>query len=138
MIILKNPREIEAMRRAGTVARTVLEEVLSEVRPGITTREVDQLAAERMRHHGAKSAFLGYRKYPCNTCISVNNEVVHGLASDRRLQFGDIISVDVGILYHGFIGDTASTVAVGGCDVLAQRLMDVTEKALYEGIAQAV
>jgi methionyl aminopeptidase len=71
-------------------------------------------------------------------CISVNEEVVHGLAGDRRVEFGDIVSLDVGVVLNGFVGDTARTVAVGGCDVLAQRLMDVTERALYEGIAQAV
>ncbi len=90
------------------------------------------------KQHGAKSAFLGYRKYPCHTCLSVNDEVVHGLAGDRELHFGDIVSVDVGVFYKGFVGDTARTVAVGGCGVAAQRLMDVTEHALYEGIAAAV
>src|SRR5690606_33519306 len=79
-----------------------------------------------------------YRKYPGNICISVNDQVVHGLPSDRRLQFGDIISLDVGVIYRGYIGDNARTVAVGGCDLLAQKLIDVTERALYEGIAQAV
>ena len=99
---------------------------------------MDEFAAERIKAHGAKSAFLGYRKYPCQTCISVNEEVVHGLASARELQFGDIVSLDVGVFYKGFVGDTARTVAVGGCGVAAQRLMDVTEQALYLGIAAAV
>jgi methionyl aminopeptidase len=81
---------------------------------------------------------LGYRKYPCQTCLSVNDEVVHGLATDRELNFSDIVSVDVGVFYKGFVGDTARTVAVGGCGVVAQRLMDVTERALYVGIAAAV
>jgi len=88
--------------------------------------------------HGGKSAFLGYRKYPHHTCISVNDEVVHGMAGNRELLFGDIVSLDVGVIYNGFVGDTARTVAVGGCGVLAQQLMDVTERALYEGIAAAV
>ena len=107
-------------------------------KPGVTTRDLDAFAASRIKHHGAKSAFLGYRKYPCQICISVNEQVVHGLAGPRRLEFGDIVSLDVGVVHRGFIGDTARTVAVGGCGVLAQRLMDVTEKSLYEGIAQAV
>ena len=81
---------------------------------------------------------MGYRKYPCHTCISVNEEVVHGLANERELRFGDIVSVDVGVNYKGFIGDNARTVAVGGCGVLAQRLLDVTEQSLYLGIAAAV
>jgi len=138
MIILKNEREIEAMRSAGTAAMKVLDEVAAWIVPGRTTKEIEQFAAQCIRKYGAKSAFLGYRKYPCHVCISVNEEVVHGLARDRRLQFGDIVSLDVGVVLNGFIGDTARTVAVGGCDVLAQKLMDVTERALYEGIAQAV
>jgi methionyl aminopeptidase len=138
MIVLKNAREVEAMRRAGMVATAVLDELAAEIRPGLTTREIDQLGAAIIKKYRARSAFLGYRKYPCHLCISVNEQVVHGLASDRRVQFGDIISLDVGIVLNGFIGDTARTVAVGGCDVLSQRLMDVTEQALYEGIAQAL
>lgn len=138
MIILKTERDLEQMRPAGVVAAAVLEEVSAFVKPGVTTRQVDQFAAERIRHHGGKSAFLGYRKYPCHTCISVNDEVVHGLANDRQLRFGDIVSVDCGVLYKGFIGDTARTIAVGGCGVAAQRLMDVTQQALAEGVAQAV
>lgn len=137
-IPLKNDREIEAMRQSGRIARRVLDEVCAFIAPGQTTRQVDEFAAGRIRAAGARSAFLGYRKYPCNVCLSVNDEVVHGLAGERRLQFGDIVSVDVGVYYHGFVGDNARTVAVGGCDVLAQRLMDVTERALLAGIAQAV
>lgn len=138
MIFIKNEREIEAMRAAGAVAGMVLDEVSAFIRPGVTTREIDEYAAGRIAAHGAKSAFLGYRKYPCHVCISVNEEVVHGLAGGRRLQFGDIVSLDVGTRYEGFIGDTARTVAVGGCDLHVQKLIDVTEKALYEGISQAV
>jgi len=137
MIILKNERDLEAMRPACAVASTVLNEVSAFIQPGVTTRQVDEFAASRMKQYGARSAFLGYRKYPCYTCISVNDEVVHGLANQRQLRFGDIVSLDVGVFYHGYVGDTARTVAVGGCGVAAQRLMDITEKALYEGIAQA-
>ena len=138
MIVLKNERDLDAMRPAGAVAGTVLEEIAAFIKPGLTTRQVDEFAAKRIKQHGAKSAFLGYRNYPCHTCLSVNEEVVHGLAGDRELRFGDIISVDVGVFYKGFVGDTARTVAVGGCGVAAQRLMDVTEHALGEGIAAAV
>ena len=138
MIILKSERDLEAMRPACIVANSVLNDIAAFIRPGVTTKQVDEHAAERIRHYGAKSAFLGYRKYPCHTCISVNDEVVHGLASERGLRFGDIVSVDCGVMYRGFVGDNARTVAVGGCGVAAQRLMDVTEQALYEGIAQAV
>jgi len=138
MIILKSERDLEAMRPACVVAQKVLNEVSEAIQPGMTTREIDQFAAERIKHYGAKSAFLGYRKYPCYICISVNEQIVHGLAADRRVEFGDIISLDVGVIYNCFIGDTARTVPVGGCSVEAQRLMDVTDRALYEGIAQAL
>jgi methionyl aminopeptidase len=136
-IILKNERDLVAMRPACRLAATVVEEVAGFVRPGLTTKEIDEFAGSRIRAHGAKSAFLGYRKYPCQICISVNEEVVHGLAGSRRVEFGDIISLDVGVILNGFVGDTAKTVAVGGCDVKAQRLMDVTQQALVAGIAQA-
>ncbi len=138
MIVLKSERDLEAMRPACAVAGAVLNDVSAFIRPGVTTKEVDDFAAARMSHYGAKSAFLGYRKYPCQICISVNEQVVHGLAGPRQLRFGDIVSLDIGVVYNRFIGDTARTVAVGGCGVLAQKLMDVSEKALYEGIAQAV
>jgi len=137
-IILKNERDLVAMRPACRLAATVVEEVAAFVRPGLTTKEIDEFAGACIRGHGAKSAFLGYRKYPCQICISVNEEVVHGLAGSRRVEFGDIISLDVGVILNGFVGDTARTVAVGGCDVKAQRLMDVTQQSLNEGIAQAV
>ena len=138
MIILKTERDLEAMRPACVVAANVLNDVAGFIRPGVTTKAVDEFAASRIKSYGAKSAFLGYRKYPCYTCISVNEQVVHGLAGNRQLNFGDIVSLDVGVAYNGFIGDTARTVAVGGCGVLAQKLMDVTEKSLFEGMAQAL
>jgi len=138
MIILKNEREIEGMREAGAVAARVLEETCGWITPGVTTRQIDEFAAGRIRHYGARSAFLGYRGDPCHLCISVNEQVVHGIAGDRRVEYGDIVSLDVGVVCKGFIGDNARTVAVGGCDVLAQNLMEVTERALHEGIAQAV
>ena len=138
MIVLKNERDIEVMRAAGSVAAEVLHLVGSWIRPGVTTKEIDTYAANLIKERGAKSAFLGYRKYPGHVCISVNDQVVHGLPNDRRVNFGDIISLDVGVIYRGYIGDTAKTVAVGGCDLLAQKLMDVTERALYEGIGQAL
>ena len=138
MIILKNERDLDAMRPACMVASVVLNEVAAFIQPGVTTKQVDDFAAERMKSYGAKSAFFGYRKYPCQICISVNDQVVHGLAGLRQLRFGDIVSLDVGVVHNGFIGDTAKSVAVGGCGLLAQKLMDVTEKSLYEGIAQAL
>ena len=109
MIILKSERDLESMRPACAVAAKVLAGVAEFVQPGMTTAEVDDHAASLIKGFGAKSAFLGYRKYPCHTCISVNEQVVHGLASSRKLQFGDIVSVDVGVIYNGFIGDNART-----------------------------
>ena len=138
MIILKTERDLEAMRPACLVAGQVLDEVGAFIRPGVTTKQIDDFAEDVIKRHGAKSAFLGYRKYPCHVCISVNEEVVHGLAGERRLDFGDIVSLDVGVRYNGYIGDTAKTVPVGGCGVAAQRLLDVTEQSLAEGIAQAL
>ncbi len=125
------------MRSACAVAAEVLDEIGAFIRPGITTQQVDDFAAEQIKSRGAKSAFLGYRKYPRHVCLSVNDEVVHGLAGERELRFGDIVSVDVGVSYKGFVGDNARTFAAGGCGVLAQRLLDVTEQALYLGIAAA-
>ncbi len=138
MIVIKNERDLEAMRPACTVAQAVLNEVADYIQPGMTTKEIDDYAATRIKQYGAKSAFLGYRKYPAQICISVNEQVVHGIGGNRQVRFGDIVSLDVGVVYNGFIGDNARTVAVGGCGVLAQKLMDVTEKSLYLGIAQAV
>src|SRR5215831_15029335 len=98
MIILKSERDLEAMRPAGKVAGAVLNEVAAFIQPGVTTKQVDEYAAERIKSYGAKSAFLGYRKYPCHICISVNEQVVHGLAGGRQLKFGDIVSLDVGVI----------------------------------------
>ena len=137
-IKLKSADDLKLMRPACAVTARVLDEITAFIKPGLTTRQVDEFARACIKAHGGQSAFLGYRKYPCNTCISVNEEVVHGLASERELKFGDIVSLDVGVVYKGFVGDTARTVAVGGCGVAAQRLMDVTERALYMGIAAAV
>jgi methionyl aminopeptidase len=136
-IKLKSEDDLKLMRPAGWVAGKVLDEIAAFIKPGVTTRQIDNFAAERIKSYDGKSAFLGYRKFPCHTCLSVNDEVVHGIASERELKFGDIVSVDVGVLHKGFIGDTARTVAVGGCGVAAQRLLDVTEQSLYLGIAQA-
>jgi methionyl aminopeptidase len=138
MIRSKNEKEIASMREAGALANAVLLDVAKSIAPGVTTREIDIYASECIQGYGAKSAFLGYRGYPCHTCISVNEEVVHGICGERGIQFGDIISLDVGVIYQGFIGDNALTVAAGGCDLSTQNLMDVTEHALHEGISKAV
>ncbi|MFN0176070.1 MAG: type I methionyl aminopeptidase [Saprospiraceae bacterium] len=137
MIILKNERDLDLMRPACRIAAKVLHEICGYVVPGLTTGEIDRFAAERIKYYGARSAFLGYKGYPCHVCLSINQQVVHGLASSRVLKFGDILSVDVGVTHNGFIGDNARTIAVGGCSVDLQELMDITEQALGLGIAQA-
>jgi methionyl aminopeptidase len=136
-IKIKSEDELKLMRSACAVAAEILEQIGAFIQPGMTTQQVDEFAAEQIKLRDAKSAFLGYRKYPRNVCISVNDEVVHGLGSARELHFGDIVSVDVGVSYKNYIGDNARTFAVGGCGVLAQQLLDVTEQALYLGIAAA-
>ena len=136
-IKIKTQDELKLMRSACVVAAEVLEEIGAFIKPGVTTQQIDDFAAEQIKARGGKSAFLGYRKYPRHTCLSVNEEVVHGIGNERELRLGDIVSVDVGVTHKGFIGDNARTFAVGGCGVLAQRLLDVTEQALYLGIAQA-
>lgn len=132
----KTSVEITAIRKAGEIAAGVLREAVGRIVPGLTTRELDQGVGELIRKHGATSAFLGYRNFPANCCISVNEGVVHGIGNHRRLQFGDLVKLDVGVRYKGFVGDVAMSVAVGGCSPLGQKLMDVTVDALYQGISQ--
>jgi methionyl aminopeptidase len=136
-IKFKSEDDLKLMRPACRMTAKVLDDMAAFIKPGLTTRQVDNFAAERIKSYGGKSAFLGFEGFPGYTCISVNDIVVHGIASERELEFGDIVSLDVGVTYNGFVGDTARTVAVGGCSLEAQRLMDVTEQSLYQGIAQA-
>jgi len=137
MIALKSPDDLARMRRSCAAAVDIMDQVAALIVPGRTTRELNEAAAEFIRAKGAKSAFMGYKGYKGHICVSVNEEVVHGLPGDRRVQYGDVVSVDVGIILDGFVGDTATTVAVGMVDWKVQRLLDVTEKALYAGIAAA-
>jgi len=137
MIVLKSPEELSRMRLACQAAAEVLAEVALMVVPGRKTVELDEAAAELMRKRGGKSAFLGYRGYKGQICVSVNEEVVHGLPGERRVQYGDIVSLDIGIVLDGFVGDNATTVAVGMIDWKVQRLLEVTEQSLAAGIAAA-
>src|SRR5213596_3552013 len=134
MIPIKNAKEAEKMRLACRVASDILDRVVAIIRPGITTKEVDEAAAEMMEEAGVKSAFLGYRighrVYPGNICISLNDEVIHGIASQRRIQYGDIVKLDIGVIKDGWVGDTATTVPVGIIDEKIQRLLMVTENTL--------
>lgn len=136
--VLKSPREIQIMREAGRIVARVHAAMREAVRPGVSTWELDQLALETMGRYDASSCFLGYRGYPANICTSINQELVHGIPSkDRILKEGDIISIDVGVRYRGFIGDSAWSYAVGEISPAAQELMRVTEDSLYAGIAKA-
>ena len=142
MISLKSAREIEIMRRANVIVAEVLQELKKRVAPGVTTLELDAIAEEFTLKKNAIPAFKGYnvagRIYPRCLCASVNDEIVHGIPSNRALREGDIIGLDYGVIYEGFYGDSAITVGVGKVSEEAQRLMDVTEQSLYRGIEELV
>jgi methionyl aminopeptidase len=140
VISLKSAREIEIMRRANVIVAEVLEELKRRVAPGVTTLELDAIAEEMTLKKNAIPAFKGYnvagRVYPRCLCASINEEIVHGIPTDRELREGDIIGLDYGVIYQGFYGDSAVTVGVGKVSSEALRLMQVTEQALYRGIEQ--
>jgi methionyl aminopeptidase len=140
VISLKSPREIEIMRRANVIVAEVLQELKARVAPDVTTLELDTIAEELTLKKQAIPAFKGYsvggRVYPRCLCASVNEEIVHGIPSNRPLREGDIIGLDYGVIYDGFYGDSAITVGVGRVSEEARRLMDVTEQSLYRGIQE--
>ena len=137
MIPIKTPAELDGMRIACRLSAEILAEVAAQVRPGLTTGELDAFAAGRMQARGVRSAFFGYGGFPGYTCISLNEEVVHGIPGPRVINAGDIVSVDLGVVAEGFIGDNATTVAVGATDAETVRLCRVCEAALAAGIAAA-
>ena len=137
MIPIKTAAELERMRVACRLSAQLLAEVAAQVRPGATTGELDAFAAARMRALGVKSAFFGYGGFPGYTCISLNEEVVHGIPGSRVINAGDLVSVDLGVVAEGFIGDNATTVCVGAVDAESARLCAVCEAALAAGIAAA-
>ncbi len=136
MIIRKSEAEIAKMARAGAVVRGCLDLLATEIRPGVTTKELDQMAEDYIRSHGGVPTFKGYRGFPGSICASPNDMVVHGIPDKTRLKEGDILGVDVGVTMEGFIGDAAMTYPVGEISELAQRLLAVTEESLRRGIAQ--
>jgi methionyl aminopeptidase len=138
MIILKTPEEIQVMERASKLVAETLQALRQEVRPGVTTEDLDRLAEEFIQARGGKPAFKGYRNYPKTLCASVNDQVVHGIPSRRVLREGDIIGLDLGAIVDGFYGDSAVTLPVGPVPPRVADLLRVTEEALYAGIAQAV
>jgi methionyl aminopeptidase len=137
MIIIKSPREIEQLKRANVIVAEVFEKLKGMIVPGITTKELDQVAEEYILQKGARPAFKGYRGFPATLCISINEEVVHGIPGQRRLKEGDIVSLDVGVNFLGYYGDAAITFPVGEVDPEAKKLLEVTEKALTLGIERA-
>src|SRR5256714_5337853 len=138
MIPIKSPKEIDKMRQACRTASEILDRVTELIRPGISTKEVDQGGADLMAEAGVQSAFLGYRLgnrvFAGNICISLNDEIVHGIGSQRRIQYGDIVKLDIGVIQDGWVGDTAFTVPVGMIDERTERLLRVTEIALRRAI----
>ena len=137
MIYLKTDEEIELLRENNILVSKTLAEVGRHIAPGVTTRELDRIAEDFIRSHGATPAFLGYEGYPATACISVNEQVVHGIPSDYVIKEGDIVSVDLGTFMKGFVGDSAYTFAVGEVGDEVKRLLEVTKEALYKGTAQA-
>ena len=137
MITLKSSHEIELMRRAGKITAAARALAGEMVRPGVTTQEIDRAVEQFIRSQGAVPSFLNYRGYPASACISVNDEVIHGIPGKRVLQEGDIVSVDVGAYIGGFHGDCAATFACGKISPEAQNLIDVTRESFFEGIKMA-
>jgi methionyl aminopeptidase len=138
VIVLKSEKELAIMREAGKIAAEALQVLREQVRPGVSTAELDQIAREYITSRNAVPAFKGYRGFPASICASINDEVVHGIPSKKRvLKEGDILSVDVGTIYKGYVGDTAATIPVGKISEEAQKLLDVTQGALEAGIARA-
>ena len=138
MIELKSYREIALMRQAGRVVAGVLEYVSRLIQPGVKTKRLDQAAEAFIRENNAKPAFLGYRGFPASICVSINEEVVHGIPGERRIEDGDIVSIDAGAVVDGFYADAAVTVMVGNVPPHTRRLVEVTERALTVGVDQVV
>ncbi len=138
MIKVKSTAELARMRASCRMAAQVRDQVAAAIKPGVTTQELDEYARDTIAALGGKSAFWGYRGFPGHICVSVNDEVVHGIPGKRVVQLGDVLSVDFGVVYDGFVGDTATTVMVGVTDAEVIRLITVTEQALQAAIEKAV
>jgi methionyl aminopeptidase len=136
-IPIKHPSQYDHMRRAGGVARDVLLKTAAQVKAGATTKDIDQIAASEIKALGATSAFLGYRRFPGTICISLNEEVVHGIGGPRVIQDGDIVKIDVGVHYTGWVGDNALTVPVGNVAPETLMLLACTEESLHLAVEQA-
>jgi methionyl aminopeptidase len=136
-IIIKSDDEIALMREAGRITGEVLERLAIEASPGMETRDLDRIVREEFKRRKVVPTFLGYQGYPACVCVSVNDEIVHGIPGNRVLREGDIVSIDLGATYKGFVGDSALTIALGQVDAEKQRLIDTTYEALWRGIQAA-
>ena len=137
MVSLKSERELDFMRKAGKAVATILDDLGKLVRPGITTQDLDQFAFKRCNELGVKPAFKGYKGFPATLCISVNEEIVHGIPSPKKvLKEGDIVGLDFGVIYDGWYGDSARTYPVGKVSDDAKQLIEVTRESLMRGVAQ--
>ncbi|MFC2009552.1 type I methionyl aminopeptidase [Chloroflexota bacterium] len=136
-IIIKSPQEIAIMREAGRILARVLQTLTERVKSGIKTMELDEICAQEIARHKARPSFKGYRGFPASICVSINEEVVHGIPGERELVEGDIVSLDVGTIFEGFQSDGAVTVGIGEISPEAKRLIEVTQGALWAGVAAA-
>lgn len=137
MITIKNKKDLETMRKAGLIVADALERLAGLVKPGITTAALDRFAENYLADRGAKASFKGYNGFPASVCLSINEEVVHGIPGRRRLKEGDIVGIDLGAIVDGWHGDAAITVPVGEIDPEIKRLLKVAEESLYQGIKEA-
>lgn len=137
MVIIKSDYEIDIMREAGRIVAAAHKAVEKAIKPGVTTLELDRVAEKTIKQHGAEPSFKGYKGFPASICASINHEVVHGIPGIKKLQEGDIISIDIGAKYNGYHGDAAKTYPVGKVDEKAENLMMVTEQSLFRGIEKA-
>ena len=136
-IILKSRDEISIMREAGRIVAETLRLLLDRLRPGLVEKELDEIVRREFRRRGVAPTFLGYQGYPATVCVSINDEIVHGIPGDREIMDGDIVSIDLGCTHKGFVADAAVSAGVGQVPAEAQRLVDVTREALWRGIAAA-
>lgn len=137
MIVVKSPDEIATMRQGGKILIGIFEKLRTAAKPGVETRHFDQLVEEEVRRQGAAASFKGYHGFPASLCVSINDEIVHGIPGRRRVDAGDIVSFDVGVLYQGYHTDAAITVKIGEVEGEPERLVAVTEESLRAGIAEA-
>lgn len=137
MITIKSRAEVEYMRKAGKIVSDTFKELKAAIKPGVTTKQLDEIAYKFITSQGAIPSFKGYGGFPASICVSINDQVIHGIPDDTRLCEGDIVSIDIGACYHGYHGDSAKTFPVGKISDAAQKLIDVTKQSFYEGVAFA-